>query len=1382
MRRGTPPSAVCNSSLYSCSNIYTILDCFDVQEIENDCALEVLDLNAEEAAAYGDNGDCFGIEEFLAVEQFSATKPNDVLNNEKFSVMNSTPSDILVNEKFSVMNSTPSDTRNKISVDNVVINSTDVAKSVQNYSKLNWADCVDSDEDNICQECLSVVVEKFDTACSKCMSGVHGRISEAHIPLNKIGIRGFNSSVSLAALQGKNDDGKIELYVPDMPSDIVLLCANDYAKEGAAILMSDSGVVIKFNSEHEKNIFESFILNFEKIKELVVKNRTYEVKHNANSIIDTNNVALSSTATRYFNTKVHVTNVEERIMAMLLTGLSFADLYNMVSTSNVTGIPRDLTIQALNNFEHRYGRTPDILQRAIPNLAGNTKGYMPEKVKITYCGQRVEADYFTCEFLDKDDIDGKTMKMLTHGGAAAAFIAVDAFSGFIMGSLVKSVSSSIDRVKETVNTFKTDGNPIDLFAADQGIVAQSLFRVCLPEVQAYLQASLINIECGEAYNHDNGTSICERTIRIIKELIRFAVLYILNNPNFKHFGFTKIIIFKLWGDLFYWAIAVINLKPCPNDDSKTRSEVYYRVVPDLRRIRLLPIFSCLYVLRRQGNDLGSNRSYWQRGLYVGPSSMVTGAIRVAVITNRVVKIVTTTAFKGVSDGGDVNPYPHAENYVLKECQEVINEPTDTAVLVVDNTAKVIDSLVDPILSNNKISNKKSRGVVESKDSEIEKLIEVNKPKWDSRAVRSMKRQIIMDNMPAIIREAPKKNKKIVKVTENAMSINELTQQLNEYDQNVTNITDECNFVDWSEHNEETYYFNYTTNQFVIMSNMISECEYELEEGYKAVTVGVPRSFTAALMDPMWGVPARNEYEIITTETGSIINCNQEVARENIKNGADCLRMIAIYEEKIRNGALVRKVRLVVDGSKQKNHGATYSPTPSREELLILLHVFAAKDWNYYFMDEKRAFLTAEPSDKRPCYVKFSGDSTFHQAVKSVYGKTDACRDYRNKTDSIMVNDLKCEQLMMCPCMYTKFYEADTIYDVNNKLINESAPVVVYDFVDDFIFGGSNDDVTLNQIKSFREKVQTDEPLLNHGSILGMEIVRIKEKRIILITMTKKIEELGSKHSNACLRKRNVPMPTTGYIVRQHEIDNMSLAQQRLLTTEEISVYLSIVGCLIWIQGVRLDIIFAVLYLSWFTKTPRQHHMDMALYIIGYLVNTKDMPLVLGGSPDIKVDVYIDASHATAPKSRSITGICAKLNPNSGAISAKSGAQTTNKLSSWESELDGTTTGFKTCARVSNILVELNIKTTKQPCLWNDNKAMIDFVKGDGVAKGVRHMELRMWYTKQEYQMGKSDLEYMMGTKLPADKLTKLGCVTSHRVYATDIQGLNLLGYDYFEGR
>jgi hypothetical protein len=59
------------------------------------------------------------------------------------------------------------------------------------------------------------------------------------------------------------------------------------------------------------------------------------------------------------------------------------------------------------------------------------------------------------------------------------------------------------------------------------------------------------------------------------------------------------------------------------------------------------------------------------------------------------------------------------------------------------------------------------------------------------------------------------------------------------------------------------------------------------------------------------------------------------------------------------------------------------------------------------------------------------------------------------------------------------------------------------------------------------------------------------------------------------------------------------------------------------------------------------------------------------------------------------------------------------------------------------------------------------------------MELRMWYTKMEFQKTKIELEYLKGTETPADKLTKLGNYSEHVDFANNIQGLNLLDYDYF---
>jgi hypothetical protein len=378
---------------------------------------------------------------------------------------------------------------------------------------------------------------------------------------------------------------------------------------------------------------------------------------------------MNNTATRYFNSKVNVSNNEERIMATLLTGLSFRDIYHMIKYNCAKGLPRDITIQSLNSFQHKYGSTPDVLQLAVPNLAGNTKGYMAPIEKVTEVGQRVEADFMQFDFndttVDVKTQQKKTIKLTSHGGATGAYLSVDVYSGLLHGRLIVSVSESVQRVKETIETYQRDGHKVKLFAADMGVLIQGKFSVATPEVQEYVR-KICKIECSEPYQHNYGTSHIERSVRSVSELVRFAILYVLNNPNLKFMGFTKVQLLRLWGELFVWALTVINLKPCASCPSKTKYEVYYNKQPDLREIRLLPIFAVLYVLRRKGNDLDSNRDFWQRGFYIGPSAVVPGAVRVAVLTKtKLVQVITSSEIKAVSDGGDLNSYSHIVTAVNK---------------------------------------------------------------------------------------------------------------------------------------------------------------------------------------------------------------------------------------------------------------------------------------------------------------------------------------------------------------------------------------------------------------------------------------------------------------------------------------------------------------------------------------------------------------------------------------------------------------------------------------------------------------------------------------------------------------------------------------------
>ena len=1290
------------------------------------------------------------------------------------------------------------------------------------------------------------------------MSGDPTRLTTISAPPASIMVKGFNNTSSSVAATGFNTDSKPELYVPGMPEDLVLLCAADYTNSGATILLPNEGYVLSLSPE-QQHFLREFAQQNDIIKTLTVNNNTYEVAPDPIS----SQVAYNSTATKYFNSKVNVSTAQERILSTLLTGLTFRDLLFLTNNEAVSGLPRDLTATALHSFENKYGRTPDVLQLAFPDLSGNAKGYFAPKPILTHCGQRIEADFFEPEFNDLTSIDetseapltstqrAKLRKIKSFGGAIAGYAYIDVYTGCADGILVNSMAKPLPLVKATVQSFKAKGHKVEVFSADQGVISQSLFRVAIPEVQKYLREDEnIVPECGEAYNHNNGTPYIEHLIRQIKELQRFAVLYILRNPNFKDFKFTRVQIFKLWGELYYWALMIINLKPAFNDPKITKYQAFHQKKPDLRIIRLLPIFSVLYVYRHAANDeLNSQHDFWQLGLYVGPSSSVPGAIRAAVLINKRLHIITTTAIKGVSDGGHVAIYPTSDSSIecllekqaanAEEPLQILQfseepavpasqiplsrvphvqqfEPASSPVPAASPAVQFVpvstpsDAATDSSNSSNPTAVYPSATVVVPSISTVAHIDPVS-PFPISDPVPSSTSTTFPAPTSAPVAPSSSRSKKSKQAPPRVSARTAIPpadtelerlrknnrarrQQLNE-DMNsriqepllvsaplassaellaysavlLQSTPQSAHFVDWSNHidDADAFYFSFQDNAYIqILSEPLPEDSPPMPstslsvEGYRAITENVPKTFPQALRDPVWGDPARLEFETILTTTKSLVRMDTAIARQHIQQGAEVLYMIPVYEEKMKEGKLVRKVRLVVNGKHHNKHGSTFASTPSREEFLILMHLFAALDCDFYHIDENRAFLNAPKLDQIRTIARIPGDPAYYEILNALYGLKTSSHDYQEKNIKRMeLNNFT--RLHLCSSIYYKFED--------NKLC------IAYSHVDDFLFGGTDDAYTQQQIIDFRKLASTSEPVKNPAGVLGYEIERDRERKLIKVTNKAKINEVASLFPQATKHKRNVPIPTTGYLVHDSDFEQIPANDSAFLTKPDITLYMQLVGVFIWIQGVRPDVLFAVLYLSWFTQKPRQHHLNMAYYVLGYLYTTQNIPLVLGGTSPVSIRSNTDASLATGPRRRSILGSMVALGLDSGAVHAKATTSGSTCLSSFEAELDGLTTILKSVIRIRHILQELLPEFTAKGIIFSDNEALVNFVNGDGpMAKGVRHIEIRQWFTRDTIQKGQFELIHMPGKEIPADKLTKLGNVSEHEQFRSQILGLSLL--------
>ncbi len=1377
-------------------------------------------------------------------------------------------------------------------------------------------------------------VVKFDSAASRCMSGIKGRVLEVlkkRVP--DVRITGFNGSHSTVDKLGLNEDGKLEYYVSSMPQDLVLLCANDYAQEGAAILFKDDGIVIKMTDDEILELKHN-LSQYPVLKKLVVRNRTYEVaqspttaktkdysyytKHAEDNVmlsytedidmqIEKNDAFLvteegfSGRANRFFNTKVHVSNGTDRVLSMLLMGFSLQDLKHIVKSDSVSGIPPDLTSKTLNVFEHRYGRTPDAVTLAIPLNRMNRTGLMSKAAPLEQVGQRVECDIGEPDQNERrQGKEKRATKVKAFGGALAFAVAVDCFSGFIMTRLLRTLAHTLVFIKYFIEEFEQNEIQVKLFASDSGIVSQSKFQVMTSDTEQFLRSKKIKTERAEPYNHQIGTPTVEQTIRRLKELINVAISFILRNPVFPLLGFTELQIKQLWGELLMWATVMINLKPCPHDKTKTRYEVFYKKKPNIQNIRILPIFSVVLVPRMVHNpDDGTYKMMNKIALYVGPALKTPGAIRAAVLSKekKLVNVIVTSKFTPATDGGGLNiydnvnrglltmMYPPNQPIVDEEPEEIVQEdnpptsaseaeskengaqvsppssnlveqevkvvqkildipaaegpPTDTvnsrSISNKSSSAQVITTLVDPdeYIENEEndtedhytkdpsmdesypqhkeeeeaTNSEESSGeneeeeMINNSDHEEEtkmKIKRLNNKKMHAQTKRKAKKTNMKKkskNSSQYTSTDTNNNNKKKKINSNKQDIAKDMDKQNDnpYKKLYVNsskrrhnstslmtVEEFAHYADWIEFGMDSWYWSFANNCFYRIAPDELRCKLEastsdsaplwssditMEEGYKAVKENVPKSFPAALQDPRWGAPARKELNTLF-ETKAIVEVDPNIAKRVLKsNGADLVILFPVYETKEKEGQQVDKVRLVGDGRTHYSAVHTYAATPSREELLVLLHIIAMLGWTYYHVDEIRAFLSARYNGgKRRVFTRFLGDNKFYEVLGALYGLKSSPRDYQQQVIDRLTS-MGFKRLSLCSCIFV--------------CREENNVVLIYDYVDDFIITGNNSTAVQDKINLLRDKASTTEPIFNAEKVLGMEIKRDITKHIMLITMTKKIEEVCEKFQVDHTKIRHTPMATRSYIVKESEFEKLPEEETRFLNAKEKTDYLALVGSLLWISGIRMDILFATMYLSWATKTPRVHHMVTGKGVLAYLLHTKNLPLVLGGKCETEsaVDIigYSDASLGTGTKGRSIKAHMFKLGTESGAITAKCGNSTSVYTSSFEAELDGVVTGMKTAARLMNILDEIGVVNYgRVSTLYNDNLAMIKFIQGEGLAKGIRHVELRMFYAREKYLEGNILVKYMKSENLPADQMTKLGSKHSFLQFRKLILGLGLL--------
>lgn len=84
----------------------------------------------------------------------------------------------------------------------------------------------------------------------------------------------------------------------------------------------------------------------------------------------------------------------------------------------------------------------------------------------------------------------------------------------------------------------------------------------------------------------------------------------------------------------------------------------------------------------------------------------------------------------------------------------------------------------------------------------------------------------------------------------------------------------------------------------------------------------------------------------------------------------------------------------------------------------------------------------------------------------------------------------------------------------------------------------------------RGEATTTESIKDAERILGIEVRRNRDKRVVYLTMTAKIEEVCKKLSIDISKVRHTPMPRYGYLVSESDLEKLQNEEDKRLLTKK----------------------------------------------------------------------------------------------------------------------------------------------------------------------------------------------------------------------------------------
>ncbi|KAK1397203.1 hypothetical protein POM88_007066 [Heracleum sosnowskyi] len=316
----------------------------------------------------------------------------------------------------------------------------------------------------------------------------------------------------------------------------------------------------------------------------------------------------------------------------------------------------------------------------------------------------------------------------------------------------------------------------------------------------------------------------------------------------------------------------------------------------------------------------------------------------------------------------------------------------------------------------------------------------------------------------------------------------------------------------------------------------------------------------------------------------------------------------VYRNKLDEDDIVtrNKARLVAKGYSQaegNDYDETYAPVARLEAIRMFLAFAAYSNFKVYQMDVKSAFLNGELDEE--VYVEqplgFENQELLdfvYFLFKAIYGLKQAPRKWYDTLSGFLLEN-----------GFVRGIIDKTLFSKKHK----SDMILVQVYVDDIIFGSTNDDLC----KRFAKLMQSKFEMSMMGELkffLGLQVSQ--RSNGIFICQSKYLKELLKKYHMEDSASARTPSSTA---VKLGACDNSIKV--------DITRYIGMIGSLLYLIASRPDIIYATCLCARFQAYPRDLHLVAVKRILRYLKGTPNLGIWYPKDSGFNLVGYTDSDYA-----------------------------------------------------------------------------------------------------------------------------------------------------------